>query len=508
MKPKNQADHTSYFTETLNAAILAKWIARPNPAVGATLVVTPQSTSHRTKNTSQAKNLAPQAESAHSPHLVTTGFTQPIGAAHAEIIALRKMTHLLAKNRSAKLTSAHLNKELYVSLTPCTFQGRTPPCVTALIKNNIDRVHIGLADNDPRIGNATTMLEKAGIEVLTDFPIAIKRQLFALNEDYYFKHHTQYPLITVKYAMTLDGYTATHTGHSKWITGEHARSDANALRGHCDAVLIGARTFLLDNPSLKTRLPTTQLTPTIRSIKHPRAVVWFSRDFSPQEQNDLKNSLSKYPSSSPYQLLTKKPTPHKDNKDVKNGREPLSNNSNSNDNDNEPIFIIQPHFNRIREIFSGYHVRFYEINAGALTKPSAFRAMIKDLAKMYHFNSIFVEGGAHTASLFRWSNLMHRIIVYIAPKVMQDVGTVTSKQLSPLLAVGSYLKDIKHNGNQPPFPTPINPSKPPNKEPFTDLAESFHKILAQDIRISAYKDDYHIIQSLRKQLIGTQTDSH
>jgi diaminohydroxyphosphoribosylaminopyrimidine deaminase/5-amino-6-(5-phosphoribosylamino)uracil reductase len=173
------------------------------------------------------------------------GATAPPGGPHAEIEALR----------AAAVASADVagGSTLYVTLEPCSHHGRTPPCVDAIIEAGVSRVVVGVEDPDPHVdGTGVAGLRSAGLTVdLAPEPTAARDQLAA-----YLKHRrTGRPWVVLKLATTLDGRTAAPDGTSQWITGEVARSDAHRLRAQSDAVLVGAGTVRVDDPTLTVRLP-------------------------------------------------------------------------------------------------------------------------------------------------------------------------------------------------------------------------------------------------------------
>jgi len=169
------------------------------------------------------------------------GATAPPGGAHAEAAALRA-----AGARAESGT-------LYVTLEPCSHQGRTPPCTETIAASGIRRVVVGVTDPDKRVdGSGIDALRSAGIEVEVGVGEDEVREQLAP----YLKHRsTGRPWVVLKLAATLDGRTAAPDGTSRWITGEQARADAHRLRSRSDAVLVGAGTVRDDDPALTVRLP-------------------------------------------------------------------------------------------------------------------------------------------------------------------------------------------------------------------------------------------------------------
>ena len=175
---------------------------------------------------------------------VGVGHTQPPGQAHAEIVAL------------AQAGEQARGATLYVTLEPCAHHGRTPPCTEAIITAGIRSVVAAVRDPFPLVdGAGIARLRAAGIAVQVGVGAAEAWEIIAG----FVKHvRTGLPLVTAKYAMTLDGRIATHTGDSRWITGEAARQSVHRLRDTHDAILVGAETVRADDPLLTTRLSTAE----------------------------------------------------------------------------------------------------------------------------------------------------------------------------------------------------------------------------------------------------------
>jgi diaminohydroxyphosphoribosylaminopyrimidine deaminase / 5-amino-6-(5-phosphoribosylamino)uracil reductase len=169
------------------------------------------------------------------------GFHRRAGESHAERIALER-----AGERATGGT-------LYVTLEPCSHQGRTPPCAEAVIASGVSRVVVAMEDPDPRVaGSGLARLREAGIEVELGVEVQAARRL---NRFYIKQRTTGLPWVTVKFGASLDGRIATATGESRWITGEAARAESHRLRQQHDAVLAGANTVISDDPELTNRLP-------------------------------------------------------------------------------------------------------------------------------------------------------------------------------------------------------------------------------------------------------------
>lgn len=172
--------------------------------------------------------------------VVGRGYHHRAGEAHAEVNALAE-----AGERAAGCTA-------YVTLEPCSHYGRTGPCCVVLAEAGVKRVVAACADPNPQVaGSGFAYLKERGIEVTAG---VCEEEARRLNERFFAWITRRRPFITLKYAMTLDGRIAAHTGDAKWITGIEARSYAHRLRRQHDAVLTGIGTVLADDPELTTRL--------------------------------------------------------------------------------------------------------------------------------------------------------------------------------------------------------------------------------------------------------------
>lgn len=186
----------------------------PNPAVGAVIV--------------------------KDGEVVARGYHRRAGLPHAEIEALTRVGNHCPGGT------------LYVTLEPCNHVGRTPPCTQAILRSGLRRVVVGMKDPNPRVaGGGCAFLSAHGLDVTVD---VLESECRRLIEDFlvYVTHGR--PFVFAKSAMTLDGWTATSTGHSQWITNEASRAFVHHLRDRVDAVMVGVGTVLADNPSLTARL--------------------------------------------------------------------------------------------------------------------------------------------------------------------------------------------------------------------------------------------------------------
>lgn len=175
-------------------------------------------------------------------HELGRGFHTKFGEPHAEVHALQD-----AARRSESVVGA----TVYVTLEPCSHFGKTPPCADALVEAEVARVVIAMVDPDPRVaGKGIERLREAGIEVVVG---VCQQQAQQLNEPFTKRVTTGLPWVIVKWASTLDGKTATHTGHSKWISSPDSRRLVHDIRARVDAVMVGVGTVLADDPQLTAR---------------------------------------------------------------------------------------------------------------------------------------------------------------------------------------------------------------------------------------------------------------
>lgn len=185
--------------------------------------------------------------------IIGRGWHRRAGGPHAEIEALAD-----ARQHGHRTQGA----TLYVTLEPCSTQGRTPPCTGAIISAGIRRVIVGATDPNPKHrGRGFRILRRAGVEISSG---VMARECRRLNEAFNQWITRRTPFVTVKAAMTLDGKIATAAGESKWITGEPARQWAMNLRRGSDAIVVGVNTVLLDDPSLTVRSSESDLRPQSR----------------------------------------------------------------------------------------------------------------------------------------------------------------------------------------------------------------------------------------------------
>ena len=189
---------------------------------------------------------------------IGAGFTQPVGQAHAEVMAL---------SDAGDVNGA----TAYVTLEPCSHQGQTGPCASALIHAGVNRVVVAVEDPNPQVaGGGIAALRAAGIEVeVGEGADQVEVDLAG----FLLRNRRGYGRITLKIAASLDGRTAMSSGESQWITGEDARSDVQRLRAEADLMVTGVGTVLADDCRLTLRADELPLDgeDKERALAHPPA---------------------------------------------------------------------------------------------------------------------------------------------------------------------------------------------------------------------------------------------
>lgn len=209
-----------FMLEALALAERGRWHVAPNPVVGALLV----------------KDNA----------VLASGWHQAYGDAHAEVECLRD-----AARRGVNPAEC----TLVVTLEPCAHQGKTPPCIEAILGAGIRHVVIGMADPNEEAKGGAALLQAAGVEVEMGVAEDACRDTLA---DFLVWQSTRRPYVILKLASTLDGRIATRTGQSRWISGLESQQEVHELRANVGraggVVLVGSNTLHSDNPCLTARL--------------------------------------------------------------------------------------------------------------------------------------------------------------------------------------------------------------------------------------------------------------
>lgn len=238
-----------YLSRSLQLANSSTVVTSPNPSVGAVIV---------------AKN-----------RIIGEGHTQEDGGPHAEVMALNDVSQL----------DAQLLKEatLFVSLEPCSIFGRTPPCCDLIIKHQLKKVVVGCIDFTPGVlGKGLERMRNAGIEV----KIGVEQDL-AFEYSKYRQAITRKnrPYVILKQAISQDGFVGI-PNQQLLLTGKMANTLSHQWRSQVDAILVGANTVQVDDPSLSTRLAPGRSP--ARVILDPKGRVELSKQvFAKAERKEL-----------------------------------------------------------------------------------------------------------------------------------------------------------------------------------------------------------------------------
>ena len=220
--------------------------------------------------------------------VLTEGHHRGAGTAHAEVDAL---ANLAAAGASAQGATA------VVTLEPCNHEGRTGPCVQALLAAGVAEVIYAQDDPTEQAGGGAATLEAAGVRVRRGL---CSQDAARLNRPWLLAVTRGRPMVTWKLAATLDGRIAADDGTSRWITPTAARRDAHHLRRQCDAIMVGTGTALADDPALTVRDETGEPAP---AHLQPLRVVVGSRCLPPTSRVFADNRYLLLPDHDPRTVL-------------------------------------------------------------------------------------------------------------------------------------------------------------------------------------------------------------
>jgi diaminohydroxyphosphoribosylaminopyrimidine deaminase / 5-amino-6-(5-phosphoribosylamino)uracil reductase len=340
-----------YMQQALALAQKGLFTTSPNPRVGCVLVKNNQ--------------------------VIAEGWHQYAGQAHAEVAALEYL------NEHSQEQSAE-DATCYVTLEPCSHQGRTAPCTASLIAAKVKRVVIAMVDPNPCVsGKGIKQLESAGIEVKVG---VLEDQAYQLNPGFIKRMTQGMPWTISKLAMSIDGKTAMGSGESKWITSSEARADVQLLRARVDAIITGTGTVAKDNPSLTVR--PEQFPPTIDveglMIKQPLRVIVDAKGVISPEHNIIQQ---------PGQVL------------IATTEAKL--------NELQTIFADCPKLKQGKvELIAVEHTASGKVNLRALLTGLAERGI----------NEVLIESGANLAGAFVSEQLVDQLEIYMAPKILGHQG--------------------------------------------------------------------------------------
>ena len=213
-------EFSQFMLRALELAAKGKGAVEPNPMVGALVI--------------------------HNHAIVSEAYHRQYGSAHAERLAIEQIPANIPRNECL----------LLVTLEPCAHYGKTPPCADFIIQSNIPRVIIASEDPNPLVrGKGIQKLLSAGIEVRCGL---LETQARQLNASFYSMHAQKRPFVTLKWAESADGFMASVNAHLQpqkvKITGPKTDQWVHQLRARHQAILVGKKTVLTDNPQLTVRL--------------------------------------------------------------------------------------------------------------------------------------------------------------------------------------------------------------------------------------------------------------
>ncbi|PGM55472.1 bifunctional diaminohydroxyphosphoribosylaminopyrimidine deaminase/5-amino-6-(5-phosphoribosylamino)uracil reductase RibD [Bacillus sp. AFS053548] len=273
---------------------------------------------------------------------------------------------------------------IYVTLEPCSHHGRTGPCAEAIVRAGLKKVVVATLDPNPLVaGRGVKILQDAGIEVIIG---VCEEQSIKMNEVFNKYIVKNIPFVVMKSASTLDGKIATHSSDSKWITSAEARNDVHQLRNEIGAILVGVNTVLKDNPELTTRIP---------NGRNPVRVILDSTLKIPLESKVVTDQQAE-----------------------------------------TWIFTSQKHSEQKRSELESLGVKVFvtsDLNRVDLNE------MLKILGE-HSISSLLVEGGGEVNASFMNQNLVDKVIVYLAPKLIGGKNAPTFLEGTGLDKMGQAIE--------------------------------------------------------------------
>ena len=328
----------------LRLAQTGEYTVSPNPVVGAVVV--------------------------KEGRMIGCGAHQKTGAPHAEVLALEACTE------------PPDGATLYVTLEPCNHTGRTGPCTERILSANIGRVVIAMEDPNPLVAGAgIKRLQNAGIAVTEG---VCKKKALRLNERFVHYITTQTPFVTLKCATTWDGWMATGSGDSKWISNEQSRQITHTLRHASDTILIGKNTAMADDPLLTVRLENVE--------KQPVRIVLDTNLTLP-----LESQLVGTAKEAPLWIVSGKKRPDNDFLNRKAALE------------KKGVRVIT------------------DVPTMAESDKIDFSSLIRFLGKE-EISSLLIEGGGQTAHAALWAGVVQKIVWFLSPQLLGGSDGVSAFQ--------------------------------------------------------------------------------
>ena len=176
--------------------------------------------------------------------IISEGYTSQAGQNHAEVNVINKINDSDILRKST----------LYVTLEPCSHHGKTPPCCNAIFNKNIKRVVVGCKDPNELVnGSGIKYLNKKGVKVKVG---VLENECRELHKRFFTYQNKKRPYIILKWAETSDGFISplkNNTGRPFWISNKYTRQIVHKWRSQENAILVGSKTYIMDNPILDSR---------------------------------------------------------------------------------------------------------------------------------------------------------------------------------------------------------------------------------------------------------------
>ncbi len=335
--------------------------------------------------------------------VISTGYHRQAGLPHAEIEAIKNSIEPLE------------NSTMYVTLEPCTFQGKTPPCTREIIKYNFKEIVIGCIDPNPRVnGKGIKFLKDKGLKIRYGL---LKDKIKVQNEVFFKQIKTGIPFVCCKIASSIDGKLATKSSDSRWITSEKSRTGVQKIRREYGCVLTGINTVLNDNPYL---LPRRNLNELPKKIVMPSNRIFYRVILDSKLKIKLNSNIVKSAGLTKTIIFT--------GKDTKPGS--------------------------IEKIKKLKKCNIDVLKAGTdpvIKKGLDILEILKILHSRYQITSVLLECGPLLATSFLKRGLIDKFIFYLAPKI---IGSDSSYSMFKQLGL-EKLKDcmklrfenVKKSGN-------------------------------------------------------------
>ena len=176
--------------------------------------------------------------------IISEGYTSQAGQNHAEVNVINKINDSDILRKST----------LYVTLEPCSHHGKTPPCCNAIFNKNIKRVVVGCKDPNELVnGSGIKYLNKKGVKVKVG---VLENECRELHKRFFTYQNKKRPYIILKWAESSDGFISplkNNTGRPFWISNKYTRQIVHKWRSQENAILVGSKTYITDNPILDSR---------------------------------------------------------------------------------------------------------------------------------------------------------------------------------------------------------------------------------------------------------------